>query len=208
MKLLLAAMLTLLFLAEFLARFWFAGDESDFLDLNARPGVRSDSLRGEAINEILMFDEGSNYFSDRGGDVTLTLLTWRDGNSHGLMDAFGHSPEVCLPISGATLLAEFPVREIQVGSETLEVESWMFSHPLYPNKIHAFKFARSDHPSFLTLGSEKNMLEARLLLFRDRRLMPTIEIGIGLVQGTSQPDLAWERFSRFLRENFQLKPSP
>jgi hypothetical protein len=105
-------------------------------------------------------------------------------------------------------LAEFPVREIRVGSETLEVESWMFSHPLFPRKLHAFKFARSAHPSLLNLGHDKKMVEARLLLFRERRLMPTIEIGIGLVQGTSHPELAWKRFSRFLSENFQLQNSP
>lgn len=208
MRLLLFAMLTLLLLAELVARFWFTANGGDFVDLTARAGLRSDSLRGEAINELLIFDEGSNYLSDRGGEVTLTLLTWRDGNSHGLMDAFGHSPEVCLPISGATLLAEFPVREIQVGPETLEVESWMFSHPLIPKKLHAFKFARSSHPTLLSLGHEKKMSEARFLLLRERRLMPTIEIGIGLVQGTSQPDLAWERFSRFLRENFKLQAPP
>lgn len=208
MRLLLFVMLTLLFLAELVARFWFTGNGGDFFDLTARAGLRSDSLRGEAINELLIFDEGSNYLSDRGGDVTLTLLTWRDGNSHGLMDAFGHSPEVCLPISGATLLAEFPVREIQMGSETLEVESWMFSHPLIPKKLHAFKFARSSHRAILSLGHEKKMSEARFLLLRERSLMPTIEIGIGLVQGTSQPDLAWERFSRFLRENFKLQAPP
>lgn len=208
MRLLLFVMLTLLFLAELVARFWFTGNGGDFFDLTARAGLRSDSLRGEAINELLIFDEGSNYLSDRGGDVTLTLLTWRDGNSHGLMDAFGHSPEVCLPISGATLLAEFPVREIQMGSETLEVESWMFSHPLIPKKLHAFKFARSSHRALLSLGHEKKMSEARFLLLRERSLMPTIEIGIGLVQGTSQPDLAWERFSRFLRENFKLQAPP
>lgn len=206
MKILLSAMLTLLLVAELLAWLWFPNDTRDLADLKAKAGVPSTSLRGEAINEILMFDEGATYFSERGGNVTLTLLTWRDGNSHGLIDAFGHSPEVCLPVSGATLLAEFPVREIRLGEEKIEVESWMFSHPLYPQKLHAFKFVRSAHTDVRRLGLAKRMTEARLLLLRERCLMPTIEIGIGLVQGTGHPDLAWDRFASFLNKNFHVDP--
>lgn len=201
-------MIVLILLAELLARFWFAGGANGFAGVSAKAGVRSDSLKGKAINDLLTFDQGSNYFSDRGGDVTLTLLTWENGNSHGLMDAYGHSPEVCLPVSGAKLLAKFPVREILVGHESIEVESWMFSHPLFDKKLHAFKFSRCAHSSVGVLAKDQKMVEARLLLFRERRLMPTIEIGIGLVKGTSHPDLAWKHFSRFLNENFKLQSHP
>ena len=205
-KVFIFCLLGVVLLSEGMAQLWFTAKSAEFAGLDSVEGVRRVSLVDERANDLLSFDEGSNYFSDRGGDVTLTVMTWQEGNSHGLTDAFGHSPEVCLPVSGAKLLEAFPLRDLKVEQQVFQVQSWMFSHPLFPENIHAFKLAHSSDPSLVEMALNKQMVEARLMLFQNRRLMPVIEVGIGVVKGTDNPDLAWDRFSAFVTENFKLKP--
>lgn len=205
MKMIFLGMVGILLIAELIPHFWFRDRESAFKPLVAQSDVRTVSLKGEPVSDLLSFDQGSHYFSDTGGDITLTLMTWEEGNSHGLMDAFGHSPEVCLPVSGAELLEKYPVRTVDIGDETILVESWIFSHPLFSRKLHAFKIARCDHPDLRKMGTDRKMVMARLMLFRAGRVMPDIQIGIGIVKGTNDPGLAYERFARFLTGKFQLK---
>ncbi|MDF1715004.1 MAG: hypothetical protein P1U90_22410 [Akkermansiaceae bacterium] len=193
-----------LLVAELLSLFWFKNPGTHFASLKANDGVRRASLIGERSSDLLGFDRGTNYFSDRGGDVLVTVLTWNAANSHGLMDAFGHSPEVCLPVSGAKLLTTFPVRELEIGGRIFEVRRWMFSHPLYDKKIHAFKLAHSSHRKLVEMALKKELVKGRLLLFKKRSKLPFIEIAIGVVHGTNNADLAWERFARFAHQNFQL----
>lgn len=193
-----------LLVAELLSHLWFKKPGTQFASLKAKDEVRRASLIGERSSDLLGFDKGTNYFSDRGGDVVITVLTWDAANSHGLMDAFGHSPEVCLPVSGAKLLATFPLRELEIGGRSFEVRGWEFSHPLYPKNIHAFKLAHSSNPKLVDMALKKELVRGRLLLFKQRSKLPFIEIAIGVVQGTNDADLAWERFARFAHQNFQL----
>ena len=53
---------------------------------------------------------------------------------------------------------------------------------------------------------KKELVPARFpALFRQREVMPAIEIAIGLVTGPAEPEVAWERFASFTEENFELK---
>lgn len=205
MKSLFLILTGILVVAEIVPIFWFAEPGQEFSSLKANEKIRRVSLVEERSADLLGFDNGVVYSSDRGGDVSITVLTWNAKNSHGLMDAFGHSPEVCLPVSGARLLATFPARKLELEGRVFEVDGWMFSHPLFDKKIHAFKLAHSSHPRLPEMALNKELVKARLLLFREGRQMPPIEIAIGIVHGTNHPDLAWERFVTFARDAFCLE---
>jgi len=195
----------LLVLAEIVPFFWFSKPDGEFASLGRNDRVRRTSLIDGRSADLLGFDDGVVYASERGSEVSITVLTWNAGNSHGLMDAFGHSPEVCLPVSGAKLLAAFPARDLEIEGKNFAVDSWMFSHPLFDKKIHAFKLAHSGHTQISEMALNKELVKARLLLFRQGRVMPSIEIAIGVVHGTNHPDLAWERFQAFAHQAFGAK---
>ena len=185
MKTFYLVLIALLIAAELVPVVWFREEDRRSLSLQAPNNVRRNSLEGERVDDQLDFDAGTSYYSDRGGDVELSILKWDTGNSRGLMDAFGHSPDVCLPVSGAELVETFPVRRLRVGMKEFAVQSWMFSHPAFKKKIHAFKFAHSSHPELPKMALNRELISARLLLFRERSSMPSIEIAIGLVKGLS-----------------------
>lgn len=182
-------------------------DRSDivFESLFGRSGVRSVDLDGVRSADRLGFDRGISYLSERGGKVDIMILSWNQGNARGLMDAFGHSPEVCLPVSGAKLLSRLPSKSLVIDGRRFEVERWMFKHPLYQERLHAYKIAHSSHPELVEMAFQGQFTKARLLLLGQRELMPAIEIAIGVSEGPNDPELAWERFSSFAENSLRLE---
>lgn len=206
MKLFFSTLILILVVAELLPIWWFKQQDEPFALLRA-DGVRKTLLQSERVSDSMSFDEGVTYFSDRGGDVTATVLSWDDGNFHGLRDTFGHSPEVCLPVSGATLLHSLPGRTLEIDGQVFPVEGWAFSHRLFTRPLYAFKLVRSSHRRFPEVATGTRLIGARLLLLKERRLSPSFEVLVGLVKGASNPDRAWDNFKRFMGENFHLASS-
>ena len=199
------ALSLLLILAELLSLFWFVQSKGELAGIVGKNEVRRFDLKNQRSGELLSFDEGVSYVSERGGKVDVSVLTWHEGNPCGLMDAFGHSPEVCLPLSGARLLEELPTRELRIGEKAFRVDCWVFSHPLFDTRLHAYKMAHSAHPRLAGMAARGELAGVRLLLFRQRSLMPSVEIAVGMVQGTDDPEKAWKRFTQFSQETFSLK---
>ena len=143
MKILFISLTLLLLVGEAASHLWFRQSSPDFKGIVGKRELHATDLKGQRSADVLQFDQGLSYSSERGGQVNLMVLTWHPGNAHGLMDAFGHSPEVCLPLSGARLLDRLPSRELEVGGHLFSVERWLFAHPISKQPLHAYKFAHS-----------------------------------------------------------------
>lgn len=208
MRVYLMSLLLIVVAAEASSLVWLHRESQPFRGLVGKRGVPAEDLTGKRSADLLSFDEGVSYSSQRGAKVEVIVLGWNEGNSHGLMDAFGHSPEVCLPLSGARLLETLPTETLVIGEENFQVECWKFSHPLSQEYLYAYKLSHSSAPEVASLAREGKLVESRLQLFRERAPMPAIEIAIGVVQDVSDPELAWDSFALFARDNLEIQSSP
>lgn len=197
------SLIALLLASEGIRAWWFSGgsDRSAAArSLAWRPprGAIDVGLSNSRASEMLRYDFGQQLrLEDAGGQVTseVTYLDYEAGNARVLPDLYMHSPEICLPASGVTLVRELPAQTFPVSGQELLVRRWLFQAPRSGEPIYAFKTVWSGDDDFLqgTLYS-RDLREARLEAARAGREFAAARMILAVTFGLEDDEEAWVDF--------------
>jgi hypothetical protein len=95
-----------------------------------RPGYLTQPLK-PGIVDVLKCDAGQVGLiaAGRGGVLEVSYFEWDGTDETGLMEAFAHSPDVCMGVTGSKLEAHLPSRTFQLGNQNLVFDVTRFQHP-------------------------------------------------------------------------------
>ena len=144
------AVIIMVIVAELTAGVWFKEtDTTDHEQLVFTPVIDSDSsvafpLDESRVGELLSFSRGTSVQSkfiddDPAKSLTTIVLEYDPGNGRLWRDLFGHSPDICMPSSGA--------RFVEGSRELLPLPSFKgarlarfeFTHPIEEGPIFVYK---------------------------------------------------------------------
>jgi hypothetical protein len=163
------------------------------------------SLKDTTAGKILSFDHSDCYLVDAGvispkAKLHVTALKYDPGNSYLQRDVYEHSPEICLPASGAKLEKGPITANSQVDGLPVRIEQYTFSHPIYSSQLHVFKLVWiGEIDETLVAHGPENRWKSRLEMIRSSDKNPPGLVVIGVVYNTDDESIA----SRIFLEHIQ-----
>ncbi len=101
------------------------------------------SLESSRGSQSFFFDEGKAFSitSPFNPDIMLSAFafSYKPGNGRMWHDIFGHSPDICLPSSGAKEIAPPKKLDLEGLPKNAQITQFVFSHPVSPAPIHVYK---------------------------------------------------------------------
>ncbi len=164
------------------------------------------NLKGTTAGKILSFDRSDCYFVDAGSaspnaKLYITAIKYDAGNSYLQRDAYGHSPDICLPASGAKLIKGPISKNETVAGLPVRIEQYAFSHPLYIPLLHIFKLIWIGEIDEKTNSHVfENRWESRLEMVRSSDKNPPGLVVLGVVYNAQDESVA----SQIFLEHVQL----
>ncbi|MFC7338122.1 hypothetical protein ACFQY0_13090 [Haloferula chungangensis] len=201
---------------------WFSQDQSDpelrsYLKWTPPPHAVNQHFSETTGADVLNQDEGIQYLIENGDQspsVEVLYLDYENGNPHVLADLGSHTPEVCFSASGAKLIEEFPIKELEVKQEKLYIRQWYFGNPLSDKTFYVFKIVwspgathyeevfRHSESSPVPLGSK--LRRAKLKAAQEGLNSPATRVILAMVRGTEDYELAWDAFKQVTIDRLEV----
>jgi len=184
---------------------WFSSDRDQepsatFLKWNPPASAVDRNLAETRGGKVLAYDSGIQVLtqSDQSPiSSEVIYLEYEKGNPRTLLDLFLHSPEICLPASGAKFIQEFSPHTIIIADAELKVRHWLFQHPLTRDSLHAFKLIWSHQSEFFKdTHVEKNFINTRLKAAASGQEFPASRMILAVTTGAKNEITAWESFQK------------
>lgn len=160
------------------------------IDQNLAETRGGEALAYDAGVQVSLQDPESSAFTE------LIYLKYEKGNRRTLLDLFLHSPELCLPASGAQLIREFPAHPVRIADRQFQARHWLFTDPITGKPLHAFKLIWSGDVKFVGENLYRDMQGVRLSAALGRREFSAASMILALVSGVQDEDEdeAWRTF--------------
>ncbi len=181
------------------------------LILNAPKGAKMfDKLKDTTAGKILSFDDSTSYFHEAApARLYVSALKYFPGNSYFIRDVSEHSPDICLPASGAILLKGLTATQETVANLPVRLERYTFSHPLHRHPLHVYKLiwaGEKQNSSFLK-GSESRW-KTRFDMVRSNDKNPPGLVVFGVVYDAKDEPSAYRYFLDHMHDNCKsLEPN-
>ena len=205
----------LLGLTELTRIWWFSKEQTKeeknhFLKWFPPDGAIDRHLSETRGGKALAYDRGFQLQLQRDhGSISTEIiyLEYDQGNDRALVDLFLHSPEICLPASGARFIREFDPHQFQIAGEELLVRQWLFENPVSGEPIHAFKTVWSRQPElFEGAALQKNFTKIRLRVAAARQEFSSSRLLLAVVTGASDEGKAWKVFQEDILTKLRQAP--
>ncbi len=202
--------------SEALPYFWFAqvSDDGAMLRLE-RPAASPDTIdfpmSDSGAGEVLSFHRSQSFRQlfiddDPAKQLMVIALEYDAGNGRVWRDIFGHSPDICMPTSGAIPVGEAVAPSFEVSFSDCRIMRYEFTHPSEAGPVFVYKL--------VWLGSE-GWLEGpipdfdswgmRVDFIVNRKSIPAASLMLAMVRGYEEGEEADGVFESFVLANCFLK---
>ena len=200
-------------ISELLPHLWFAKvNEGNGVMLRLEEPVSSPDivdfpLSESAAGEVLSFHRSQSFQrlfieDDPAKQLMVIALEYDAGKGRLWRDIFGHSPDICMPTSGAVLVGEPVKPSFEIPFSDCRIMRYQFSHPSEAGPIFVYKL--------VWLGSEGwldgpipdfDSWGMRMDFIVNRKSIPAASLILSMVTGYDDGGQADEVFESFVLAN-------
>ncbi|MFT6181682.1 MAG: hypothetical protein ACJA1W_004043 [Akkermansiaceae bacterium] len=182
---------------------WFSRDQGKeqnetFLKWTPPKNALDRKLSETRGGKILSYDSGVQVLiqsEESQISTEIIYLEYEKGNVRALVDLFSHSPELCLPASGAKFIREFDSHTVRFFDRELLIRQWLFQQPISGDYFYAFKVVWSLEPEvFEGALFQKNLRFIRLRAAAAGWELPASRMILAVVTNADNSSEAWKTF--------------
>ncbi|NJM36932.1 MAG: hypothetical protein HC845_03125 [Akkermansiaceae bacterium] len=165
------------------------------------------NLNDTPAGKILSFDHSDCYMIDVGAaspdaKLYITAMKYGPGNSYLQRDVYGHSPDICLPASGAKLVTGPITKNEIVAGLPVKIERYTFSHPLHDSFLYIFKLIWiGEIDKGTDAQGPENRWESRIQMVRSSDKNPPGLVVLGVIYGAQNELVASQIFLEHVQQS-------
>lgn len=177
-----------------------------------RPGYASTVPKAGTLAVLKCDRDQTGKISGPGGrQVEVSYFEWDGTDEQGLMEAFSHSPDVCMAAAGNKVEEFLPSRSFPVGGQTLVFDVTRFrdgrGDPLF-----IFKASWAEGIQGLNLLREgpsgQDYRKFKFEAVRKRWKPHFARVVMGGVSGFQREEDSWEYFRETVLQDLEIRPVP
>jgi exosortase len=141
-------------------------------------------------------------------------FAWDSTDSRSVLEAFQHTPEVCMGGIGWTLVSQGNPRTFRWADGSLDFDVTVFSAPSMVGRLYVFKSVWISEPGSSSLrggiagmGSTKALRSLQLAMAWNRFRPDHARVLMGVISGEDDEAAAWQRFRTEVLAGLHLKPA-
>ncbi|MGJ8696681.1 MAG: hypothetical protein ACSHYF_10210 [Verrucomicrobiaceae bacterium] len=204
-------------MSEVVPRLWFPATgkgEAGMLHLREHepsPDIEELPLSNSRAGDILSFDRSRSYQrsyldDDPARSLTVIAMEYDPGNGRLWRDLFGHSPDICMPSSGAVLVDGPSVPGFESAFPNCRIQRYEFTHPAERGPLFVYKLVwlgfdnweENEVPDFDSWGMRADFIW-------NRKSVPAASLILALITGYGEGEEADGIFESLVLANCQLK---